>query len=100
MATPFTRRRGGKKKASSRSFTSPGYVEELPYKGTVPVNWKKMQELYIPLGIMNILGYQFGGPRALMGTLLPGMMEFDRHITGSERQSLAPGYNREFTIPW
>ena len=42
-------------------FTSPGYVENLPVRKEIPVNWKKMRERYIPQGIMTFLGHQLGG---------------------------------------
>ena len=42
-------------------FTSRGYVENLPVKKEIPVNWKKMRERYIPQGIMTFLGHQLGG---------------------------------------
>jgi len=42
-------------------FTSPGYVENLPVRERVPVDWKKMRERYIPQGIMTFLGGQLGG---------------------------------------
>ena len=42
-------------------FTSPGYVENLPVRKQVPVDWKKMRNRYIPRGIMSFLGHQFGG---------------------------------------
>ena len=48
-------------RASRRRFTSPGYVENLPVRKKVPVNWKKMRERYIPQGIMTFLGGQLGG---------------------------------------
>ena len=42
-------------------FTSPWYVENLPVRKQVPVDWKKMRNRYIPRGIMSFLGHQFGG---------------------------------------
>ena len=38
-----------------------GYVENLPVRKEIPVNWKKMRERYIPQGIMTFLGHQLGG---------------------------------------
>ena len=50
------------RRAKSRhGFVSPGYVENLPVREQVPVDWKKMREIYIPQGIMTFLGHQFGG---------------------------------------
>ena len=40
---------------------SAGYVENLPVRERVPVDWKKMRERYIPRGIMTFLGHQLGG---------------------------------------
>ena len=42
-------------------FISPGYVQNLPVRKEIPVNWKKMRERYIPQGIMTFLGHQLGG---------------------------------------
>ena len=42
-------------------FTSSGYVENLPVRKQVPVNWGKIRNRYIPRGIMTFLGHQLGG---------------------------------------
>ena len=49
------------RRRTPHGFTSPGYVENLPVRERVPVDWKKMRERYIPQGIMTFLGHQFGG---------------------------------------
>ena len=53
-------------------FTSPGYVENLPVREQVPVDWEKMRNKYIPWTIMNLISPQVFGTKALMG----GMMTF------------------------
>ena len=53
-------------RASRRRFTSPGYVENLPVREQVPVDWGKMRTRYIPRGIMTFLGHQLGGAGGLM----------------------------------
>jgi hypothetical protein len=47
-------------------FTSQGYVENLPERERVPVNWEKMRNTYIPQGIMTLLGAQLGGAGGAM----------------------------------
>ena len=50
-----------RRRTPRHGFTSPGYVENLPVRKQVPVDWKKMRNRYIPRGIMSFLGHQFGG---------------------------------------
>ena len=49
------------RRRTPHGFTSPGYVENLPARKQVPVDWKKMRNRYIPRGIMTFLGGQLGG---------------------------------------
>ena len=47
-----------------------GYVENLPVRKEVPVDWKKMRERYIPGTIMNfILPHLFGYKTAMAGLM-------------------------------
>ncbi len=49
-----------RRRTSRHGFTSPGYVENLPAREQVPVDWEKMRK-YIPRSIMTLLGGQLGG---------------------------------------
>ena len=49
------------RRRTPHGFTSPGYVENLPVRKQVPVDWEKMRTRYIPRGIMTFLGHQLGG---------------------------------------
>ena len=49
------------RRRTPHGFTSSGYVENLPVRKQVPVDWKKMRNKYIPRGIMTFLGGQLGG---------------------------------------
>ena len=51
-------------------FTSPGYVENLPVREQVPVDWEKMRNKYIPWTIMNLISPQVFGTKALMGSMM------------------------------
>jgi len=51
-------------------FVSPGYVENLPVREQVPVDWEKMRERYIPGTIMNVLLPQIFGPKAVMASMM------------------------------
>ena len=50
-----------RRRTPRHGFTSPGYVENLPVRKQVPVDWEKMRTRYIPRGIMTFLGHQLGG---------------------------------------
>ena len=59
-----------RRRISRHGFTSPGYVENLPVRKEVPVDWKKMRERYIPGTIMNfILPHLFGYKTAMAGLM-------------------------------
>ena len=50
-----------RRRTPRHGFTSPGYVENLPARKQVPVDWNKMRNRYIPRGIMTFLGGLHGG---------------------------------------
>ena len=64
------------RKRPFHGFQSKGYVENLPAREQVPVNWEKMRNKYIPWTIMNMLSHQLGGYKYGMGALmtLPGLL--------------------------
>jgi hypothetical protein len=64
----------------SHGFRSPGFVENLPERKIPPTDWDMLRR-QIPYGIMNILALKFGGPKALAGGVLPGLLEFSRYVT-------------------
>ena len=49
------------RRRTPHGFVSTGYVENLPVREQVPVDWEKMRTRYIPRGIMTFLGHQLGG---------------------------------------
>ena len=50
-----------RRRTPRHGFRSPGFVENLPVREQVPVDWGKMRTRYIPRGIMTFLGHQLGG---------------------------------------
>jgi len=58
------------RRRTPHGFTSPGYVENLPVREQVPVDWEKMRNKYIPWSIMNLISPQLLGTKALMGGMI------------------------------
>ena len=59
-----------RRRTPRHGFTSPGYVENLPVREQVPVDWEKMRERYIPGTIMNVILPQIFGTTAVMASMM------------------------------